>query len=208
MPNWVKHNVVIKGDKEVISKVYEQITKGEDGFSFKNIIPMPEELKLPENNLAYYADEWRKGDAQKKKEIEDKVKQCVDEGESVSEKMQQYADNITKYGFPTWYGWSIDKWGTKWDAHEAYDDHYDGNIILNFDTAWNTPMKVFIALSKQYPTINIYAAFADEDLGWNCGEYEIKGGMVTSEKEGDFDFACEVWGYDKEDLEDMGIEVD
>lgn len=208
MPNYVRHNVLIKGDKEDIARCYEQITKGEFGFSFGNIIPMPEELKLPEGNLAHYADEWRKADAEGKKEIENKVKQCVDKGESVSEKMQQYADNITKYGFPTWYGWCIENWGTKWDACKADIDHYNGHIILNFDTAWSTPMKVFIALSKQYPTINIYASFADEDLGWNCGEYEIKGGMVTSEKVGDFDFACEVWGYSKDDLEDMGIEVD
>lgn len=205
MPNWVRHNVVIRGNKEDIARCYEHITKGGENFSFRNIIPRAEELEVTAGSISHLGEEWGKLTTDKEREeFCEKHKITRDEDKAL---LQVYADNIKKYGFPTWYEWSIENWGTKWDVDADFECH-GGTIELHFDTAWSTPIKVFIALSKQYPTINIYAAFADEDLGWNCGEYEIKGGMVTSEKEGDFDFACEVWGYSKEDLEDMGIEVD
>lgn len=197
MPNWVKHQVTIKGSKEEIARCYEQITKGEKGFSFKNIIPMPESLNVTCGSLSHIAEKWSKASDEEKKKIEKKNR--------ISNKkkaeMQVILDNIAKYGFPTWYEWSIEKWGTKWDACEADCNCYEETITITFDTAWSTPVPIFMELSRQFPDITIYVEYADEDLGCNCGTYTISNGQILADETKDLEFACEIWCIDPEELE-------
>lgn len=195
MPNWVKHHVTIKGSEEEIARCYEQITKGENGFSFKNIIPMPESLNVTSGSISYIAEKWAKANEEERKEIEEKK---TDEEMA---QIHQIADNIAKYGYPTWYEWSIDKWGTKWDAYEADCDCYEKIITITFDTAWSTPVPIFKELSKQYPSFVICVEYADEDLGSNCGTYAIWEGEIQEEESKDLEFACEMWCIDPEELE-------
>ena len=195
MPNWVKHHVTIKGSKEDIARCYEQITKGENGFSFKNIIPMPESLNVTSGSISYIAEKWAKANEQERKEIEEKK---TDEEMA---QIHQIADNIAKYGYPTWYEWCIDKWGTKWDACDADCDCYEQIITITFDTAWSTPVPIFIELSKQYPSFVICVEYADEDLGCNCGTYAIWEGEIQEEESKDLEFACEMWCIDPEELD-------
>lgn len=198
MPNWVKHNVTIKGSKEEIARCYEQITKGENGFSFKNIIPMPERLNITCGNYAYIAEKWATANEEERKAIEEKNKITTDEQRA---ELQKYVDNITDYGFSTWYDWSIHNWGTKWDACEADCDCYEQIITITFDTAWSTPVPIFIELSKQYPSFVICVEYADEDLGCNCGTYAIWEGKIQEEESKDLEFACEMWCIDPEELD-------
>lgn len=198
MPNWVAHRVYISGDKESIARCAESIFKS-DKFSFNNIIPRADELDVTAGSLSRLGEEWGKLTTDKEREeFCEKHKITKDEDKA---SLDVYANNIKKYGFPTWYEWSIKNWGTKWDACEVDYDTYEDNITLRFDTAWSTPSPIFIELSKQFPTLDIDVEFADEDLGYNCGEYKLKGGELTSVLEGDLDFACEIWCIDKEDLD-------
>ena len=198
MPNYVRHNVVIRGNKEDIARCYEQITKGEDGFSFNNIIPMPESLHVTCGSISAIADVWRRANDEGKKEIEEKKKLTDKEKAEI----QQIADNIAKYGYPTWYEWSIDKWGTKWDACGPGCDHDEEEININFDTAWSTPLPVFKELSKQFLDLVIYVEYADEDMGYNCGTYALFKGDIQTEDSRDYEFACDIWGIDPEPEEE------
>lgn len=63
-------------------------------------------------------------------------------------------------------------WGTKWNAYEQ--DIEDNKLI--FTTAWAHPDNVVKTLSLLFPKNLIKVQYADEDLGSNCGFYEIKGG--------------------------------
>lgn len=190
MPNYVRHNVVIRGNKEDIARCYEQITKGEDEFSFNNIIPMPEELHVTCGSISAVADVWSRASDEEKKEIEEKNKLTDKEKAEI----QQIADNIAKYGYPTWYEWSIDKWGTKWDACYPGCDHDEEEINIYFDTAWSTPLPVFKELSRQFPDLVIYVEYADEDMGHNCGTYALFKGDIQTEESRDYEFACDIWG--------------
>lgn len=197
MPNWVRHNVTIRGSKEDIARCHEQITNGdsERGFSFNNIIPMPESLNVTCGTISHLAEKWGKASDEEKKKIEAEKELTK---EQIAE-MQQVLDNIEKYGYPTWYEWSYDNWGTKWDVYDVGYGHYDEEIDIHFDTAWSTPEPVFRKLSEQFPDLVIYVEFADEDLGCNCGTYALFKGEVQEEQLGDYDFACEIWGYNPED---------
>ena len=196
MPNWVKHNIAINGSKEDIARCYEQITNGGSGFSFHNIIPMPESLHVTCGSISRIACDWSKASDEEKKTIEVE-KKLTDEDK---EQVRIIADNIAKYGYPTWYEWSIDKWGTKWDACDPTCDHCPEAIYLNFETAWSTPVPALIELSRQFPNLDIYVEYADEDLGSNCGTYRLANGEIQEEDSRDYEFACEMWGYDPDEL--------
>ena len=83
---------------------------------------------------------------------------------------------MQKYGHNNWYDWSIEHWGTKWNAYDFGDG---GEQSIIFSTAWNTPEKVLIALSEKYPDAVFRVYYADEMLGDNCGEYRLEGGRIT-----------------------------
>ena len=72
-------------------------------------------------------------------------------------------DNITKYNFPTWFGWSLFNWGTK--GQPFYASLYDS--ILEFTTLNNPPIPIYRKLS--YLDYNFTARYADEVSGYGCG---------------------------------------
>lgn len=83
-------------------------------------------------------------------------------------------------GTVCWYRWNTQHWGTKWNAYDAdFTQVSDG--VLRFDTAWSHPVPIIRALSAKFPEAAIEVTYADEDLGSNCGSYEIRGGFVSEE---------------------------
>ncbi len=63
------------------------------------------------------------------------------------------------------YEWCCANWGTKWGAYEIavdYDSFY-------FQTAWSTPIPIWIEISKRFPDLQVVVEYADEDRGHNCG---------------------------------------
>ena len=76
------------------------------------------------------------------------------------------------YGKNNWYDWSIENWGTKWNA---YHDNLDkANNTLTFDTAWSCPLPVLDALAELCYKHGVYftGKWADEDCGYNTGVFE------------------------------------
>ena len=101
--------------------------------------------------------------------------------------------NIKRYGEIDWYDWSIENWGTKWNAGDTvvYSD------VIEFQTAWPTPIPVFVELSKRMKDVAIIVHYADEDIGSNCGTLVIVNGEVSEcEPVNPIKFACNMWGYD------------
>ncbi|MBM24423.1 MAG: hypothetical protein CL760_01770 [Chloroflexi bacterium] len=70
-----------------------------------------------------------------------------------------------------------DCWGTKWNAMsiETKEDS------IKFQTAWSTPTPVLLALSERFPEEIIKIKYADEDLGFNCGSFTIKNGVIVEQ---------------------------
>lgn len=99
--------------------------------------------------------------------------------------------NLKKYGYRDWYDFSVSKWGTKWDGCEVL---IKGNTIV-FETAWSMPEGIYEEISK---TIPIIVAYADEDIGCNCGLVEfLNGGCEDVGYDGDeTQLANAVWGYE------------
>lgn len=101
--------------------------------------------------------------------------------------------NIKRYGERDWYDWSIENWGTKWNAGDTVVD----SDVIEFQTAWSTPIPVFVELSKRLKNVEINVDYADEDIGSNCGSLLIINGNVHEfEPVNSEEFACNMWGRD------------
>lgn len=115
---------------------------------------------------------------------------------------KQAIENLLLYGAATWYEWCIQNWGTKWNSYDNESWRDDG---FDFNTAWNAPHPVIIALSKRYPDVLICHKWADEDLGSNCGYREYLDGQLVCENTFDNEeealkFACDVWDEDYDEI--------
>jgi hypothetical protein len=93
-----------------------------------------------------------------------------------------------------WYDWSINNWGTKWNSYSHYGFDDDLGEALGFQTAWSHPFPIVVALSNKFPRVQFNIRFADEDTGYNVGEYSILNGDVFNENfpEGGSDEAYEL----------------
>jgi len=68
-----------------------------------------------------------------------------------------------KYGDNNWYRWSIDNWGTKWNAVDTRVELKDGSLYYTFDTAWDCPREIVDALMRMKKTI-----LKDIKISWEC----------------------------------------
>lgn len=114
---------------------------------------------------------------------------------------KQAVNNLINYSATTWYDWSVNNWGTKWNSYDPRKGEDNG---LMFSTAWSAPHPVIEELSVRFPGVYITHEWADEDMGNNCGRREYLNGecvgeyIPTADVES-MEFACSVWGDSPED---------
>ena len=125
-------------------------------FCFETLIPMPESLHV-EASFGLIA--LAKG-----------VRLLAQEEPTTPEEeaiLKVLKDNIAKHGHPTWFEWSREHWGTKWNSYEC---EFDGSL-LKFETAWSHPVPVMQELFRRYPDVRFEVQYADEAVGVNMGIY-------------------------------------
>lgn len=215
MPNWTSNHVTIKGNKDDIKKIKELLTtQCDDGtvncFDFNKIIPMPESLQIDSGSITQNAMRAAKAEpnSEERKEIVDKMSNNfpwtllqpynlpnrIENEDDFIKLGELYLDNIKKYGHPTWYEWRCENWGVKWNTHEPELKTDEQECLeYEFDTAWNEPVPIFVALSEQFPNITINTRASYEDpTPWEiiCTEYE-NGEVVENHTETDEDMKKE-----------------
>jgi len=105
------------------------------------------------------------------------------------------------YGKNNWYDWSIENWGTKWNAYNFSRNEKS----IGFQTAWSAPHPILEELTGMFPGVYITHEWADEDIGHNCGTREYLNGEIVGEifpensREAS-EHAFHVWGYTAEDF--------
>lgn len=119
----------------------------------------------------------------------------------------------SKLLMPDWYTWRCDNWGTKWNAYDIIINHEDH--VIQFDTAWSTPVNIWNEIAKQYKDMEFHIKYADEDYGYNCGTIIIKNGSVEfNALEGGSDQAYQLAAFvrfgtlDPDKLKEHGIGPD
>jgi len=93
--------------------------------------------------------------------------------------------NEQEFGYSSWYEWSIDNWGCKWDISEVDEDYMeksaDGKTVtFSFDTAWAPPTEWYDNISG----FHINAYYYEPGVGF-CGRWNSEDG--DDQYEIDFD---------------------
>ena len=189
MPNHVTNRLEINADRETVQKVMNFLKGKTDDdntpcyIDFNNIIPMPEELLIEKSSSGDLGMKYL--EAMQLKPfyflLDDDALRTIQWIEGLAEKDRKealqlgasYLENRKKYGYPTWYEWSIANWGTKWNA---LNQNFEEPNVLWFDTAWEGVPLLIQTLSEKFPDIEFLYAYADEDLGSNVGKGIIRNG--------------------------------
>ena len=202
MPNHITNVLSAEGAPDEVRRFFTAIDGGKDEngqpmyIDFNKIRPMPESLNVESGSrndraLDYYvinrikqsdaaAVSMMLGDytgnvfrrlpetlARKRYNYDaDEMPELLNFGERLF-------NNIRNYGAPTWYEWSIQSWGTKWNAYDQ--ERIDDNAI-KFLTAWSGVPGLIQELSGQFPDVTMSYTFADENWGSNVGDFEFKNG--------------------------------
>ena len=147
MPNHVTNRLEINADRETVQSVMNFL-KGENYadntpcyIDFNNIIPMPKELLIEASSSGELGMQYIIAMQRKPNNSQEELR-TIQWVENLDEKVRKevlqlgtaYLNNQEKYGYTTWYEWSIATWGTKWNA---YNQEFDEPNVLGFDTAWS-----------------------------------------------------------------------
>lgn len=125
--------------------------------------------------------------------------------EGMSREPLSYQSRILSGGW-NWYDWSVEHWGTKWNAYGFAEDRDDcQNEKLVFLTAWSAPHPVIREIAVQFPELEIVHEWADEDIGMNCGRNRYSDYECYPESLSEVDkmeFAAKLWDIASGETED------
>jgi hypothetical protein len=233
MPNHITNILKFNGDKQKIEQLLKDISPDANEneieetayIDFNKIIPMPESYKglvsgsVTDTSVAVYMAVERKNyekidkikaypgyKSLKSKTREEFIEYLIESQGATVELGKQYVDNYEKYGAYTWYDWSCDNWGTKWNAYDQYFSEENNEIIFN--TAWNGVPKLIQLISERYPEIEIEYKYADEDFGCNLAKLKFLAGKIKEEyypkccSSEAYELAEEILGYNPFDEDD------
>ena len=143
MPNWCANSLILTHENpEMIAKA---VAAAEAGALCETFVPCPPELR--DTVAGGYSDTVQQAELERIR-----------------------AELIEKFGYPSWYEWSIDNWGTKWDPDiHAVTREDANNVSLAFDSAWSPPIEFYQKLEEQGFIVEAYWF----EPGMNfCGKWE------------------------------------
>ena len=187
MPNHVTHILTLDGSTKDVEQLKTTLLNEDGEIDFNLAFPMPDELKNTASPTRIIT--------QKEYDNQDMNSTF---GKGITKKMSK--EFISKYGVDNWYDWKLENWGTKWGGYNSFE--IDENTF-EFLTAWSTPVPFFEKLSVDNPNVTIIVKYADEDLGYNVGEYHLLNGEIINEYQPDggsfeaYELAIELHGGDE-----------
>jgi hypothetical protein len=69
-------------------------------------------------------------------------------------------------GHRDWYSWSVENWGTKWNACSVEIDEASveyGFLEIRFETAWSAPVPVLLKMRELFPRLPFDCRWRHED---------------------------------------------
>jgi hypothetical protein len=191
MPNWCENDLYIYGGRR--HDIVEAIRGDEAVIDFEKIIPMPDGLKETTKGSRSSEAEvllgWSTGADMLNwawvkeagvttiEELKAHLVKRNPELPAIAENMKALKEQT---GYADWYEWSVNNWGTKWNATEGMCYAQRTRIRLTFWTAWSPPVPIVEALSEKYPTTKFSLRFYECGVGFK-GHYAMKGGKVLAD---------------------------
>lgn len=192
MPNWTTNFLAChEGD-------LHRIVNEDGDVDFNLVEPMPEELDISEGSVTSRALQAYRGENMPKLQemlasgpftyrdatcgFECKKASTMEELKALG---ARYAENKRKHGATSWYGWRLDRWGTKWNACETNIQKIGKWRIVRFETAWSQPAASLIAKAFEGSEHGFVFEAYDEDYEGVFGlGYERCDPVLLTEAEG------------------------
>jgi hypothetical protein len=136
---------------------------------FEKVIPMPKSLHVSSDGWLYPLDNQFASHTEMKQHIDELKAHCAANPARANETIENFIagiKNYIEYGHATWYGWSVENWGTKWNSSEC---EKISDTVFDFVTAWSGVPKLIEKMSCEFPDVKISYEYSDEDTGCNCG---------------------------------------
>lgn len=185
MPNNITNVLRFHGEEDAVKELFTNLSTktGDDAIifpDFNKIVEMPKSLDVESGSdgamglfiLTGKKDSFPVNGLEILSGFQKLDKERQEEVLSIGRK---YAENLENYGHTTWYDWSIQNWGTKWNA---YNCRKISQTEFSFQTAWSNVTMLINIISKKYPSIKIEYTYADEDTGYNVGYFVFLGGEI------------------------------
>ena len=224
MPNWVKTRVRIEGPQNRIASVERMVERARmtascpsTGF-FEQIAPRPFGIDGIRHDTRVGALDRTESEHELRESFTSETLSILRsfKADGDIERMLDTMGNLveacrfkSRCGHASWYGWSLENWGVKWDVcGEGIRIEYvspAGNCVtLSWETAWNLAHEALEALWRHLGgECTICGEYADEDIGSNCGTFVVEGGrLIRYEVDDPFSFAMEMWGIDPEECKE------
>lgn len=191
MPNHVMTDIELIGSEKDILALREFVKSESNPFDFNKVVQMPKELEDTRSPMIIISqeeyDKQEKENALLKEKIAKGLELTQDEQRKIDFGLSRCltaelsAEYILKFGTDNWYDWNNINFGTKWNSYDHYCMESGTETQFGFQTAWSHPFPIIKKLSNLFPKVTINVKYADEDFGYNVGEYTIKGGKVKKE---------------------------
>lgn len=181
MPNWTTNYLACH--EEDLKRIVNE--RGDVDFNLA--MPMPEELEITQGSVTDWALQALRGENTAKLEemlargpftygdATCKAGECrkVSTLRELEELGARYAENMSRHGAATWYGWCTSNWGTKWNACDTAILEVGRWRIARFETAWSQPSPEVIRKAFEGSRHGfIFEAFDENYAGISCLGYE------------------------------------
>lgn len=230
MPNYVYNKLTVTGSKSELDKFKEVVKTNTNIFDFNGIEPMPKELEIECSSSGSLAvmlinsnqDALIKGTRFERVcsnifDIDDKTtakdlldflskNKNIDKFNAINLDLgYQYISNKEKYGHENWYEWSVENWGTKWNAVDVnYTESTDTSLTVEFLTAWSIAEPIFKKMIEKFPNLTFSGCFVEEGEAF-AGEINTVDGeleLMVVHNDDDYDYikemSIEFFGDDSE----------
>jgi len=163
MPNWTSNTIRAAGDSAAIRGFLAFMRGPADQLiDFGRFIPMPELLRHTASGFHKFGDEehhtWY---------VINPDLPFGDPGHEQNQRPFTPGEKaaLARIGAESWYDWSVDNWGTKWNARHTKIEEFpeeEGRVDIQFDTAWSAPFPVFQAIAAKFPQLAFEFSWTDE----------------------------------------------
>lgn len=181
MPNWMTVTIVAETKDESTFDMQRDFT------SFNDVKPMPSILKRTTSGTvsSFVEDHYNKG----LRWILENYTKSPHMSSALAYARCYCAKQTT--GYFSWYEWSCDNWGVKWDICESRCDYEPSENRITFDVPWAFPKAAIEALSAKYPDVSFSGEFAEEQAGYFSGKFEACDGDLLVDY--DYEFSDEAY---------------
>ena len=169
MPNHTTNllSIVAENNLRKHLKPYLSKNKADGSFlDFNKILPMPKQI---EQTLKYGDMEFLS------------KKRTLEQEKRMREKQEkQEKECLELYGAKSWYYWSIQNWGTKWNSYSNRFFKIKKKQCLFFNTAWSPAEPVIRELSRLLNQ-TLRLAYLDEGYAFMGVQHFFPNGRVDDE---------------------------